>query len=98
MGSREKNFYNQLVQRYGFEEEAQDIQDLYLAGKREEAMARISTELIDTVALVGPKEHVRDRLDVFREAGVDTLGITPLAFDKDGRLEQLRLLAEVNAA
>jgi F420-dependent oxidoreductase-like protein len=98
MGSRDKNFYNALVQRYGFEEEAKEVQELYLAGKREEAMARLSDELIDTVSLVGPKEKVRDKLRVFRDAGVHTLGVTPLAFDKEGRLEQLRLLAELNAA
>jgi F420-dependent oxidoreductase-like protein len=98
MGSREKNFYNALVQRYGFEEEAREVQDLYLAGKKDEAMARLSDELIDTVALVGPKDKVRDKLAVFRDAGVHTLGVTPLAFDKEGRLEQLRLLAELNAA
>ena len=98
MGSRAKNFYNALVQRYGFEDEAREVQDLYLAGKRDEAMARLSDELIDTVSLVGPEEKVRDKLQVFRDAGVHTLGVTPLAFDKEGRLEQLRLLAELNAA
>lgn len=98
MGSREKNFYNALVQRYGFEDEAKTVQDLYLDGKREEAMAALSDELIDLVSLVGTKEKVRDKLQVFREAGVHTLGVTPLAFDKEGRLEQLRLLAELNAA
>jgi F420-dependent oxidoreductase-like protein len=98
MGSREKNFYNALVQRYGFEDEAKKVQDLYLEGKRDEAMAALSDELIDTVSLVGPKEKVREKLQVFRDAGVHTLGVTPLAFDRDGRLEQLRLLAELNAA
>jgi F420-dependent oxidoreductase-like protein len=98
MGSREKNFYNALVQRYGFEDEARKVQDLYLEGKREEAMAALSDELIDTVSLVGDKGKVREKLQVFREAGVHTLGVTPLAFDKDGRLEQLRLLAELNAS
>ena len=97
MGSREKNFYNQLVQRYGFEDEARDVQDLYLDGKREEAMARLSDELIDTVSLCGPPEHVRERLAVYRDAGVGTLGISPLAFTKDERLEQLRLIAELAA-
>jgi len=97
MGSREKNFYNQLVQRYGFEEEARDVQELYLDGKREEAMARLSDELIDTVSLCGPAEHVRDRLAVYRDAGVGTLGISPLAFTKDERLAQLRLVAELAA-
>ena len=98
MGSREKNFYNALVARYGFEEEARDVQDLYLEGKKDEAAARLSPELIDTVSLVGRKEKVRDQLQVFREAGVHTLGATPLAFDKEGRLDQLRMLAELNAA
>ena len=54
MGSREKNFYNQLVQRYGFEDAAQEIQDLYLDGKKDEAAAAIPPELIDTVTLVRP--------------------------------------------
>jgi alkanesulfonate monooxygenase SsuD/methylene tetrahydromethanopterin reductase-like flavin-dependent oxidoreductase (luciferase family) len=98
MGSREKNFYNALVTRYGFEEEAKEVQDLYLEGKKDEAAARLSRELLDTVSLVGPKEKVREKLQVYREAGVHTLGATPLAFDKDGRMEQLRLLAELNAA
>src|SRR5919107_486730 len=97
MGSREKNFYNALVQRYGFEDEARDVQDLYLDGKREEAMARLSDELIDTVSLCGPPAHVRERLAVYRDAGVGTLGISPLAFTKDERLAQLRLIAELAA-
>ena len=69
MGSREQNFYNNLVQRYGFEQEAKEIQDLYLEGKREEAMAAIPDELIDTVSLCGPKDVVRERLAVFRRRG-----------------------------
>jgi F420-dependent oxidoreductase-like protein len=98
MGSREKNFYNALVSRYGFEEEAAAVQDLYLEGKKDEAAARLSPELIDTVSLVGRREKVRDQLQVYREAGVHTLGATPLAFDKPSRMEQLRLLAGLNAA
>ena len=95
MGSRKQNFYNNLVCRYGFEEQAKAIQDFYLEGKREEAMAAIPDALIDTVSLCGPKDAVRERLAVYREAGVGTLGITPIAFNKDDRLEQLRLLAEL---
>src|SRR6202142_1981570 len=91
MGSRKQNFYNNLVQRYGFQAEAAKIQDLYLEGKREEAMAAIPDRLIDMVALCGPKDVVRERLEVYRDAGVGTLGITPLAFNKEDRLEQLRL-------
>jgi luciferase-like monooxygenase len=98
MGSREQNFYNQLVQRYGFEDAAREVQDLYLDGNREEAMAALPDELIDMVSLCGPKDFVRERLAVFRDAGVGTLGITPLAFAKDARLEQLRLVAELASA
>jgi len=95
MGSRKQNFYNALVQRYGFEEAAKEVQDLYLEGKREEAMAALPDELIDLVSLCGPANRVKERLEVYREAGVGTLGVTPLAFDLDGRLSQLRQLAEL---
>jgi len=98
MGSRDKNFYNQLVQRYGFEEAAKEVQDLYLEGKKEEAAAALPDELIDTVTLVGSKDVVRDRLAVYAQAGVGTLGISPMAFDAEARLEQLRLVAELAEA
>ena len=95
MGSRRQNFYNQLMVRYGFEDAARTVQDLYLEGRREEAMAALPDRLIDAVSLCGPPEHVRDRLDVYREAGVGTLGVTPLAFNAFDRLAQLRLLADL---
>jgi F420-dependent oxidoreductase-like protein len=97
MGSREQNFYNQVVQRYGFHDAAQKIQDLYLEGKRDEAMAAIPDELIDIVSICGPKDVVRERLAVYRDAGVGTLGVTPIAFTAPERLEQLRLIAELAA-
>jgi len=97
MGSREQNFYNRVVQRYGFEAEAKTIQDFYLEGKREEAMAAIPEKLIDTVSLCGPRDVVRERIGVYRDAGVGTLGVTPTAFTAPERLEQLRLLAELAA-
>lgn len=97
MGSRQQNFYNRIVQRYGFEQAAAEIQDLYLAGKKTEAMAAIPPELIDKVALCGPPDVVRERLAVYRDAGVGTLGVSPVAFELDERLNQLRLLAELAA-
>jgi F420-dependent oxidoreductase-like protein len=97
MGSRDKNFYNQLVQRYGFEENAKEVQDLYLDGKKDEAAAALSPELIDTVSLVGPKDRVRDRLEAYREAGVGTLVSTPLAFTAEDRSRMMRELAEMAA-
>jgi F420-dependent oxidoreductase-like protein len=95
MGSREKNFYNNLVQRYGYEEAAREVQDLYLDGKKEEAGAALPDELIDQVSLCGPSDVVRERIAVFRDAGVGTLMITPMAWTYDDRVEQLRLIAEL---
>ena len=97
MGSRERNFYNQVVQRYGFEREAKEVQDLYLEGKKDQAAAALPDALIDTVALCGPPDRVRERIAVYREAGVGTLGISPMAFTRDERLQQLRLAAELAA-
>jgi F420-dependent oxidoreductase-like protein len=95
MGSRERNFYNQLVQRYGFEDAAKEIQDLYLDGKKDEAAAAIPPELIDMVALVGPREKVRDRLEVYREAGVGSLIVSPVAGEASERKRMLGELAEM---
>jgi F420-dependent oxidoreductase-like protein len=98
MGSRKQNFYTELVKRYGFEEAALHVQDLYLAGKKDEAAAALPGELIDTVTLCGPRDVVRERIAVFREAGVGTLMITPMAFTFEDRLAQLRIIAELAAA
>ncbi len=95
MGSREKNFYNALVQRYGFEDAAREVQDLYLEGKRDEAGAALPDELIDTVSLCGPPDVVRERLAVFRDAGVGTLMVSPMAWTFEDRLQQLRRVAEL---
>ncbi len=96
MGSRKQNFYNQLVRRYGFEDAAQEVQDLYLEGKKDEACAALPDELIDMVSIHGPAEHVRERLAAFREAGVGTLGVSPVAFTREERINQLRLIAELS--
>src|SRR5689334_24115933 len=77
MGSRKQNFYNALVQRYGFEDAAREVQDLYLEGKKDEAAAALPGELIDTVSLCGPAEVVRERIGIYRDAGVGTLMIAP---------------------
>jgi F420-dependent oxidoreductase-like protein len=95
MGSRERNFYNQAVRRYGFEDAAREVQDLYLSGKKEEAAAALPAELIDTVCLVGPREAVRDRLRAFDEAGVGTMVVTPLAAAPNDRRRMVRELAEL---
>ncbi len=89
MGARGANFYNALVRRYGYEADAERIQELYLDGKQREAIAAVPDALIDEIALVGPAERIRDRLDAWREAGVTTLLVgTP-------DVNALRTMAEV---
>ena len=73
MGSKGRNFYNSLVRRYGFEADAERIQELYLGGHHRDAIAAVPDELVDAVALVGPKERIRDRLAAWRETPVTTL-------------------------
>lgn len=97
MGSRKQNFYNNLVRRYGFEQAAEKIQDLYLEGKKTEAAQAIPTDLIDAVSLCGPPDLVRDRLAAFRDAGVGTLMVSPMAWSVEDRLAQLRAVAELAA-
>ena len=95
MGSRKQNFYNALVQRYGFEDAARTVQDLYLEGRKDEAAAALPGELIDTVSLVGPADRVRERIAVYREAGVGTLMVSPMAWTFEDRIAQLRAVAEL---
>jgi F420-dependent oxidoreductase-like protein len=73
MGARGRNFYNSLVRRYGWEDEAERIQELYLSGKQREAIAAVPDELVDAVSLVGPKERIAERLEAWRETPVTTL-------------------------
>jgi Luciferase-like monooxygenase len=95
MGSRAQNFYNALVRRYGFEDAAQRVQDLYLEGRKEEAAAALPGELIDAVSLCGPADVVRDRLAMFRDAGVGTLMVSPMSWSFEDRRRQLRVVAEL---
>ena len=73
MGAKGKNFYNALMRRYGWEAEAERIHELYLGGNQREAIAAVPDALVDAVALVGPKERIRDRLEAWRETPVTTL-------------------------
>lgn len=78
MGAKGKNFYNTVVQRYGYEQAAEEIQDLYLAGKKQEAAAKIPDELLDSLSLCGPKSYVAERLAAYAEAGVTHMQLTPV--------------------
>jgi F420-dependent oxidoreductase-like protein len=83
MGSREKNYYNMLFRSYGFEEEAARIQDLYLARRREEAMAAVTPEMIDLVTIIGPLTECRRRLDELEALGVSEVAISLQVPDND---------------
>jgi F420-dependent oxidoreductase-like protein len=89
MGAKGRNFYNALVRRYGWEAEAERIQELYLAGKQREAIAAVPDELVDAVSLVGPKERIAERLEAWRETPVTTLVLGTV------QPEALRTLAEL---
>lgn len=69
MGAKDKNFYNDYATRLGYGDAAQQIQDLYLAGKKEEAAAKVPNELLDEVSLIGPRERIIERLQPWKEAG-----------------------------
>ncbi|MFI0349664.1 LLM class F420-dependent oxidoreductase [Actinomadura sp. 9N407] len=86
MGAKGKNFYNDLCRRYGFEKEAEEIQDLYLDGKKDEAAAKVPAELLEKMSLIGSEGHVRERLAAMKESGITTLNVTPIAGDHKGRL------------
>jgi F420-dependent oxidoreductase-like protein len=73
MGARTKNFYNSYVRQFGYEELARRLQDLYLSGRKNEAQAAVPDELVDSVALVGPKERIRDQLARWRSSPINTL-------------------------
>jgi F420-dependent oxidoreductase-like protein len=95
MGSREKNFYNQLATRMGYEQAAIEIQDKYMARDYDGAMAAVPFEFIDRTSLIGPPDRVRDRLGAFADAGVTTLTIATYAGDLDERMATLRTMVDV---
>lgn len=90
MGARDRNFYNALAKRYGFVKEAETIQDLYLSGKKDEAAAAVPAEFLEKTNLVGSEGYVKERLAVFKEAGVTMLSITPVDPNPVKLVEKLR--------
>ena len=94
MGAKGKNFYNALVQRYGYEAEAAEIQELYLAGRKDEAAAKVPDELLELTNLCGTEAFVRERIAAFGEAGVTVLNVTPVGADPVKMVEQLRSWAD----
>ncbi len=95
MGSRDKNFYNQLATRMGYEQAAIEIQDKYLAKDQLGAMAAVPLDFIDKTALIGPRDRVRDRLQAYADSGVTTLTVATYAGSLEERIATLRTMVEV---
>ena len=95
MGSRKTNFYVDLTHRFGFGGAADEVQSLYLDGKREDAYAAIPDELVDATSLVGDEAEVADRIGRYAAAGVDRLIVSPISPDREQRLHTLERLAEL---
>jgi len=94
MGAKGKNYYFNLAARYGFEEAAEKIQDLYLDGDKAAAADAVPEALVHGVALIGPLGHVRERVAAFAEAGVTTLNVRPLANAHQAQVRDIGLLKE----
>jgi len=94
MGARGKNFYHDLAVKYGYEQEAQEIQDLYLGGNKRDAEAKVPLELLELGNLVGPRSYVKERIAAFAEAGVTNLQVMPASDDPPATIRQLRELVD----
>ena len=92
MGARDKNFYNTICKKYGYEKEAIEVQDLYLDGKKEEAAKAVPGEMIEKSNLVGPKGYIKERLAAYKEAGVTVLSVNPVGPDAVKTIETLKEL------
>ncbi len=90
MGSRKTNFYVDLTHRFGFGEVADEVQSLYLDGKREDAYAAIPDELVDATSLIGSEEEVAARIDRYASAGADRLIVSPISPEPEQRRHTAR--------
>jgi F420-dependent oxidoreductase-like protein len=94
MGARSKNFYNDLFKRYGWEAEAEQIQELFLSGRRAEATAAVPDEYLDLSMLCGDEGYVRERLQVYKEVGVTHLNIEPRGENPLEVIEKIKAWSE----
>ena len=98
MGSKKTNFYADLTRRFGFAEVADEVQSLYLDGKREEAYAAIPDELVDATAMIGTEDEVAERVKRFADAGVDRMIVSPMHGNFDENVRSLEKLADMVGA
>ena len=89
MGAKGQNYHTRLMARMGFEEEALRIQDLFLDGHRDEAIAAVPDLFADEISLIGTPDRIRDRLTAFEDSPVTMLNVAP------GTTDRLRQVAEI---
>jgi alkanesulfonate monooxygenase SsuD/methylene tetrahydromethanopterin reductase-like flavin-dependent oxidoreductase (luciferase family) len=94
MGSRDRNFYNALAGRMGYEKAAATVQDLYLARDYDGAAAAVPFEFVDGTSLLGPTERIAERLQAFAAAGVTTVSLAPYGNSHEERIAVLRTAAD----
>jgi F420-dependent oxidoreductase-like protein len=94
MGAPGKNFYNDICRDYGYEQEAVDIQSLYLGGKKDEAAARVPGEWLELSNLVGPASYIKERVAAYRRAGVTVLSVNAGGPDAVKQIEMLRAIVD----
>lgn len=90
MGARTQNFYNNVFRRYGFDDEAAEIQELFLGGKKDEAAAAVPQEFLDATSLIGPEGHIKERLAAYKEAGVTVLNLNVSGPEPVKTVEKIR--------
>ncbi|MEM1437014.1 MAG: LLM class F420-dependent oxidoreductase [Pseudomonadota bacterium] len=95
MGARNKNFYNEIFRKYGFEEEAKVIQDLYLSGRKSEAEAAVPEAFLEASSLVGSEAYIKDRLQVWKDSGVTHLKVSFLGTTQAERVKNCDSLKNI---
>jgi F420-dependent oxidoreductase-like protein len=98
MGAKGRNFYHNLATRYGFGEVADRIQELYLSGRKREAIDAVPDELVRGISLIGPRGFIAERLAAFADAGVTTLLVSPMAADPGESVRFVEQLLELRPA
>jgi F420-dependent oxidoreductase-like protein len=94
MGARGQNFYNDLARRYGYEKEAEEVQELFLSGKRDEAVAAVPDDFVERMSLIGPAGYVKERIAAYKEAGVTVLQVTPVGDNPRATMEAIREMVD----
>src|SRR5207237_809191 len=89
MGAKDRNYYNNVFRRYGYEQQAEQIQDLYLRGKKDEAAALVPEDFLEATSLAGDDGRVRERIQAYKAAGVTQLNVLPVGDDTLALLEKV---------